>query len=65
MIPRFFGIVSAALFAIGSLLSIRDAGGPPSSMSAASAYVERSEPIQARWVAQPAEAVISRNGFAG
>lgn len=53
MISRFFGIVSAALFAIGSLLSIRDAGGPPSSMSAASADVERSEQSWVRYSSKP------------
>ena len=53
MISRFFGIMAAVLLAVGSLLSIRDAGGPPSPMSVASAELGRSGQTSPRYSSKP------------
>ena len=53
MISRFFGIMAAVLLAVGSLLSIREAGGPPSPMSVASADIQRSEHSTPRYSSKP------------
>lgn len=48
-VARGLGIMAAILLAVGSLLSIRDAGGPPSPISVASADLQRSAPTQTRY----------------
>lgn len=53
MVTRGFGIIAGVLLAAGSLLSIRDAGGPPSPMSMASADVQRSEQTSPRYSSKP------------
>ena len=53
MVTRGFGIMAAVLLAVGSLLSIRDAGGPPSPMSVASAELGRSGQTSPRYSSKP------------
>ena len=52
-IARAFGVIAAVLLAVGSLLSLRDAGGPPSPMSMASADVQRNEQTRPRYSSKP------------
>ena len=48
-----FGIMAVVLIAVGSLLSIRDAGGPPSPISVASGDVQRREQWRPRYSSKP------------
>jgi hypothetical protein len=53
MFSRLFGIMAAVLLAVGTLLSIRDAGGPPSPMTLASADIQQIGPTQPRYSSKP------------
>ena len=53
LVVRCFSTTAAVLLLIGSLLSIRDAGGPPSLIAVASANVQRSEQTSPRYSSKP------------
>ncbi|MBL8814374.1 MAG: glycohydrolase toxin TNT-related protein [Planctomycetaceae bacterium] len=52
-VSRGLGVITVILLAVGSLLSLRDAGGPPSTMSVASADVGFAEPKAPRYLSKP------------